>query len=45
MPTFSYTGKFDHATLATLRKSHVELNLLPTEPDMSTLHSEAFLPK
>jgi ABC-type nitrate/sulfonate/bicarbonate transport system substrate-binding protein len=45
MPMFSDTGKFDPAALATLRKSYVELNLLPTEPDMSKLHSEAFLPK
>jgi len=45
MPMFSYTGKFDPAALATLRKSYVELNLLPTEPDMSKLYSEAFLPK
>lgn len=45
MPMFSDTGKFDPAALATLRKSYVELNLLPTEPDMSKLYSEAFLPK
>ena len=45
MPMFSDTGKFDPAVLATLRKSYVELNLLPTKPDMSKLHSEAFLPK
>ena len=45
MPMFSDTGKFDPAALATLRKSYVELNLLPTEPDMSKLYNEAFLPK
>lgn len=45
MPMFSDTGKFDPAALATLRKSYVELNLLPTEPDMSKLYQEAFLPK
>ncbi|MEW6452135.1 MAG: ABC transporter substrate-binding protein [Pseudomonadota bacterium] len=45
MPMFSDTGRFEPAALATLRKSYVELNLLPTEPDMSKLYSEAFLPK
>jgi len=42
---FSDNGKFDPKALATLRKSYVELNLLPTEPDMSKLYTEAFLPK
>ncbi len=45
MPMFSDTGKFDPAALATLRKSYVALKLLPTEPDMSKLYTEAFLPK
>jgi ABC-type nitrate/sulfonate/bicarbonate transport system substrate-binding protein len=45
MPMFSDTGKFDAAALETLRKSYVELKLLPSEPDMSTLYNEAFLPK
>jgi NitT/TauT family transport system substrate-binding protein len=45
MPMFSNTGKFDNAALATLRKSYVELKILPSEPDMSTLYTEAFLPK
>jgi ABC-type nitrate/sulfonate/bicarbonate transport system substrate-binding protein len=45
MPMFSDTGRFESAALATLRKSYVELNLLPTEPDMSKLYNEAFLPK
>lgn len=45
MPMFSDTGRFEPAALATLRKSYVELNLLPAEPDMSKLYSEAFLPK
>ena len=45
MPMFSDSGKFDPAALATLSKSYVELQLLPAEPDMSKLFTEAFLPK
>jgi len=45
MPMFSDTGRFDPKALETLKKSYVELNLLPTEPDMSQLYTEAFLPK
>ena len=45
MPMFSDTGKFDARALETLRKSYVELKLLPTEPDMKELYTEAFLPK
>ena len=45
MPMFSDTGRFDKAALATLSKSYVELKLLPSEPDMSKLCTEAFLPK
>jgi len=45
MPMFSDTGKFDPAALETLKKSYVELKLLPSEPDMSQLYTEAFLPK
>jgi NitT/TauT family transport system substrate-binding protein len=45
MPMFSDTGRFDKAALATLSKSYVELKLLPGEPDMSKLYTEAFLPK
>jgi len=45
MPMFSDTGKFDQAALATLSKSYVELKILPSEPDMSKLYTEAFLPK
>src|SRR5215475_10929637 len=45
MPMFSDTGRFDQAALTTLRKSYVELKLLPSEPDMSKLYTEAFLPK
>ena len=45
MPMFSDTGRFDAAALATLAKSYVELQLLPQEPDMSKLYTEAFLPR
>jgi NitT/TauT family transport system substrate-binding protein len=45
MPMFSDTGRFDRKALETLRKSYVELKLLPSEPDMSKLYTEAFLPK
>jgi NitT/TauT family transport system substrate-binding protein len=45
MPMFSDTGRFDHKALETLSKSYVELKLLPSEPDMSKLYTEAFLPK
>ena len=45
MLMFSDTGKFNPAALETLRKSYVELKLLPSEPDMSQLYTEAFLPK
>ena len=45
MPMFSDDGKFNPKALATLAKSYVELKLLPEEPDMSKLYTEAFLPK
>src|SRR4051794_2591726 len=45
MPMFSDTGGFDPKALETLAKSYVELKLLPAEPDMSKLYTEAFLPK
>ena len=45
MPMFSDTGRFDAAALATLAKSYVELQLLPQEPDMRKLYTEAFLPR
>jgi len=45
MPMFSDTGRFDAKALETLRKSYVALKLLPTEPDMSLLYTEAYLPK
>jgi NitT/TauT family transport system substrate-binding protein len=45
MPMFSDDGKFNPKALATLAKSFVELKLLPAEPDMSKLYTEAFLPR
>jgi NitT/TauT family transport system substrate-binding protein len=44
MPEFSDDGRFNPKALATLAKSYVELKVLPTEPDMSKLYTEKFLP-
>jgi ABC-type nitrate/sulfonate/bicarbonate transport system substrate-binding protein len=44
MPTFSDTGKFEEKPVAVLRHSFMDMNLLPTEPDMSKLYTEQFLP-
>jgi len=44
MPMFSHDGHFDPAALAVVQKAMVELQLLPTEPDMTPLYTEAFLP-
>jgi ABC-type nitrate/sulfonate/bicarbonate transport system substrate-binding protein len=44
MPTFSDTGRFDPKAVAVLRRSFMEMNLLPSEPDMSKLYTEKFLP-
>jgi NitT/TauT family transport system substrate-binding protein len=40
---FSSNCKFDAESLATLKRSFMDLNLLKDEPDMSKLYSEAFL--
>jgi NitT/TauT family transport system substrate-binding protein len=45
MPMFSNDGRFDQKALDTLAKSYVELKVLPAEPDMTKLYTEAFLPK
>lgn len=42
---FSSDCKFDAQSLATLRRSFVELHLLPKPPKMSRLYTEAFVPK
>jgi ABC-type nitrate/sulfonate/bicarbonate transport system substrate-binding protein len=44
MPMFTDNGRFDAKALAVLRRSFVEMKILPTEPDMSKLYTEAFLP-
>jgi NitT/TauT family transport system substrate-binding protein len=42
---FSSDCRFDAESLATLKRSFMDLNLLKDEPDMSKLYSEAFLPR
>jgi NitT/TauT family transport system substrate-binding protein len=44
MPMFSDTGRFDPKATAVLAKSFVDLKLLPSEPDMTKLYTEKFLP-
>jgi NitT/TauT family transport system substrate-binding protein len=44
MPMFSRDGRFDPAALAVASQAMVELQLLPTEPDMKPLYTEQFLP-
>ncbi len=41
---FSRDCRFDPESLANLRRSFVELRLLPEPPDMSKLYTEAYLP-
>jgi sulfonate transport system substrate-binding protein len=45
MPTQSTDGKFDPKAMATMRRAVVELGILDTEPDLSKLYTEEFLPK
>ena len=42
---YSTDCKFDPESLAVLKRSFVELQLLDTVPDMATLYTEAYLPK
>jgi ABC-type nitrate/sulfonate/bicarbonate transport system substrate-binding protein len=42
---FTKDCKFDAESLATLKRSFVDLKLLSSPPDMSKLYTEAFLPK
>ncbi len=44
MPCMLDDGHFDPKGLATLARSFVDMKMLPTEPDMSKLYTEAFLP-
>jgi len=45
MPILNPTGHFDPKALDVLATSFVETNALPSQPDMSKLLTEAFLPK
>ena len=45
MPTMSLDGRFNAKALDMLASSFVDLKLLPSKPDMSTLYTEAYLPK
>jgi len=45
LPVQSTDGKFDPAAMATMRHAVVELGILASEPDVSKLYTEAFLPK
>jgi NitT/TauT family transport system substrate-binding protein len=45
MPMFSDHGHFNPKALATLGRSFVEMKTLASEPDMSALYTEAFLPR
>lgn len=42
---FNKDCRFDTESLANLKRSFVDLKILATPPDMSTLYSEAYLPK
>jgi len=44
MPMFNATGKYNPKALEVLRRSYVEMGILPAEPDMSQLVTEKFLP-
>lgn len=41
----SDNGRFDPKGLAVLRRSFVEMKMLPAEPDMAKLYTEKFLPR
>jgi ABC-type nitrate/sulfonate/bicarbonate transport system substrate-binding protein len=45
MQAYSRDGRFDPLALGLLAKSFVEMGLLTSEPDMSRLYTEEFLPK
>jgi NitT/TauT family transport system substrate-binding protein len=44
IPMFNLTGKYNPKALEVLRRSYVEMGILPSEPDMSQLVTEKFLP-
>jgi ABC-type nitrate/sulfonate/bicarbonate transport system substrate-binding protein len=45
MPMYNRTGKFDPEALAVLAKSFVDMQILPSAPDLSNLYTEKFLPQ
>jgi sulfonate transport system substrate-binding protein len=45
MPMQSTDGKFDPTVMAAMRHAIVDLGILDTEPDISKLYTEEFLPK
>jgi NitT/TauT family transport system substrate-binding protein len=45
IPMFSDDGRFNAKALAVLSRSYVDLKFLPTQPDMSKLYTEEYLPK
>jgi hypothetical protein len=45
MPMFNDDGHFKPKALAVLSHSFVDMKTLPTEPDMTKLIDESFLPK
>ncbi|MGB6534967.1 MAG: ABC transporter substrate-binding protein [Xanthobacteraceae bacterium] len=45
MPMMTDNGRFKEKALKVLAQSFVELHTLPTEPDMSKLYTDAFLPR
>lgn len=44
MPAFNSDGRFNPKALEALRKSYVDMGILPAEPDMGKLVTEKFLP-
>jgi hypothetical protein len=44
MPAFNPDGRFNPKALEVLRKSYVDMGILPSEPDMSKLVTDKFLP-
>ena len=42
---FTKACRFDAESLATFKRSFVEMKLLDSEPDMSKLYTEEYLPK
>jgi NitT/TauT family transport system substrate-binding protein len=44
MPAFSWDGRYNPKALEVLRRSYVDMGILPIAPDMSQLVTERFLP-